>query len=222
MTSSYPGLVREWYSEFIGTGLIVMAVVGSAFMASELSDDALLQLLVNAVATMLILALVISLFASISGAHFNPVVTLVFAVSGRIAPGKIPLYQSAQFTGGFVGVVLANLMFTGEFVELSSKNRSLAGNYLGELIATSILIFIIMLALSEGKDSAVPLLVPAWIGSAYFLTVSTSFANPAVTLSRAFTSNFSGINLQSTFGFIAVQLVGGALGLGLFRILSRR
>lgn len=214
--------MRIWLAEALGTALISMAVAGSAFMATDLSDDALLQLLVNAVVTMLTLALVISLFASISGAHFNPVVTLVFAVTGRIAPGKIPLYLSAQFTGGLVGVVLANLMFEGKFFGLSSNNRTLVSNYLGELIATSILIFIIMLALSEGKDSAVPLLVPAWIGSAYFLTVSTSFANPAVTLSRAFTSNFSGINLQSTFGFMAVQLVGGALGLGIFRILSRR
>ena len=214
--------MKRWLAEFFGTGLIVLAVVGSAFMATRLSDDELLQLLVNALVTVLILFLAISLFAPISGAHFNPVVTLVLALEGKVSWRSISTYFSAQFSGGFIGVLLANLMFADAMVEISTKNRSLTENYLGEIIATSVLVMIILVALAQDRSSTVAYLVPAWIGSAYFLTVSTSFANPAVTIARIFTSNFSGINITSAMIFIVCQLAGGLLGLGLARTLARK
>lgn len=222
MSARYSGVVKRWLSEFLGTGLIVAAVIGSAYMASALTDDLLLHLLVNAVATVLTLVVVISIFGSISGAHFNPVVTLVLAFEGKFSRGAIMQYITAQLLGGIFGAILANLMFINKAIELAEKNRSFATHYLGELIATSVLVLIILLALHQGKESSVPHLVPAWIGSAYFLTVSTSFANPAVTVARSFTNNFSGINLQSTLIFIVVQLLGGILGLALARLLTRK
>ena len=198
-----------------------MAVVGSAYMATSLSDDALVQLLVNTVATILTLVVVISLFASISGAHFNPVVTVVLAIERKVEARLILRYVTAQVLGGVLGVLLANLMFESKLIAISSKERSFATHYLGELIATAVLILIIYLAISQQKSAALHYLVPAWIGSAYFATVSTSFANPAVTIGRIFTDNFSGINPISALSFIIVQIIGGFLGLAIARTLIK-
>lgn len=191
-------------------------------MANDLSDDSLLQLLVNAIATSLTLLVVISILAPISGAHFNPVVTIALALEKKISWRLVPGYVVAQLSGGFVGVSLANLMFTNNLFELSSKDRALTANYLGELIATSVLVAIILMAIEQSRGNALAYLVPAWIGSAYFMTVSTSFANPAVTLARSFTDNFSGINPESAAIFIIVQLVGGGLGVLAARFFSRK
>ena len=214
--------MKIWLAEFLGTALVTLAVVGSAFMATSLSDDALLQLLVNAIATVLTLTLVIAVFAPISGAHFNPIVTLILAFERKIKSSEILSYVSAQIVGGIFGVALANLMFESKLIVISSKSRAFETHYLGELIATSILILVIMLAIHQQRTGALHYLVPVWIGTAYFATVSTSFANPAVTISRVFTDNFSGINPTSAFLFIGVQFVGGFLGLGIARVLSER
>jgi len=214
--------VRKWLSEVVGTALIVAAVVGSAFMANDLSDDSLLQLLVNAFATSLTLLVVISILAPISGAHFNPVVTIALALEKKISWRLVPGYVVAQLSGGFVGVSLANLMFTNNLFELSSKDRALTANYLGELIATSVLVAIILMAIEQSRVTALAYLVPAWIASAYFMTVSTSFANPAFTLARSFTDNFSGIDPESAAIFIFVQLIGGGLGVLAARFFSRK
>ena len=214
--------MKIWLAEFLGTALITLAVVGSAFMATNLSDDPLLQLLVNAIATVLTLTLVIAMFAPISGAHFNPIVTLILAFERKMKSSEILSYISAQIVGGIFGVALANLMFESKLIVISSKSRAFGTHYLGELIATSILILVIMLAIHQQRTGALHYLVPAWIGTAYFATVSTSFANPAVTISRIFTDNFSGINPTSALIFIGVQLVGGFLGLGIARALSKR
>lgn len=197
-----------------------MTVVGSAFMAANLTDDQSLHLLINAIATALVLYVVIYLFNPISGAHFNPVVTIIFAVTKKIKWKNSITYLSAQLIGGALGTIFANLMFARELIEISKINRSTSNNFLGELIATTILLLIILLTLEQGRGHAIPYLVPAWIGSAYFSTVSTSFANPAITIARSLSGNATGINLTSILPFIAVQLMGGFLALGLVRILA--
>jgi glycerol uptake facilitator-like aquaporin len=197
-----------------------MTVVGSAFMAANLTDNQSLHLLINAIATALVLYVAIYLFNPISGAHFNPVVTIIFAVTKKIKWKNSITYLSAQLIGGALGTIFANLMFARELIAISKIDRSTSNNFLGELIATTILLFIILLTLEQGRGHAIPYLVPAWIGSAYFSTVSTSFANPAITIARSLSGNATGINLTSILPFIAVQLMGGFLALGLVRILA--
>ena len=199
-----------------------MTVVGSAFMAANLTDNQSLHLLINAIATALVLYVAIYLFNPISGAHFNPVVTIIFAVAKKIKWKNSITYLSAQLIGGALGTIFANLMFARELIEISKINRSTSNNFLGELIATTILLLIILLTLEQGRGHAIPYLVPAWIGSAYFSTVSTSFANPAITIARSLSGNATGINLTSILPFIAVQLMGGFLALGLVRILANK
>jgi glycerol uptake facilitator-like aquaporin len=214
--------VRNSLSEALGTALISMTVVGSAFMAANLTDDQSLRLLINAIATAMVLLVVIYLFAPISGAHFNPVVTIIFTITRKMTIRDSMKYLSAQFIGGICGTVLANLMFTSESLVISNINRNSSNNFLGELIATTILLLIILLCIEQGRSSAIPYLVPAWIGSAYFSTVSTSFANPAITLARSFSANDTGINLTSTPAFIAVQLLGGMCALGLVKVFAKK
>ena len=214
--------MKRWNAEALGTALITMTVVGSAFMAANLTDDKALQLLINALATAMVLLVAIFLLTPVSGAHFNPVVTIIFLVTKKIKGNEAVSYISAQVIGGALGTILANLMFTNKAVVLSEINRASANNYLGELIATTILILIILLSIAQGRASAIPYLVPAWIGSAYFSTVSTSFANPAVTLARFLSANGSGINLSSALAFIAVQLIGGFFALALARVLANK
>jgi len=214
--------MKRWLSEALGTALITMTVVGSAFMAANLTDDKALQLLINALATAMVLLVAIFLLTPVSGAHFNPVVTIIFLLTKKIKGNEAVSYISAQVIGGALGTILANLMFTNNAVVLSEINRASANNYLGELIATTILILIILLSIAQGRASAIPYLVPAWIGSAYFSTVSTSFANPAVTLARFLSANGSGINLSSALAFIAVQLIGGFFALALARVLANK
>lgn len=199
-----------------------MTVVGSAFMAANLTDNQSLHLLINAIATALVLYVAIYLFNPISGAHFNPVVTIIFAVTKKIKWKNSITYLSAQLIGDALGTIFANLMFARELIEISKINRSTSNNFLGELIATTILLLIILLTLEQGRGHAIPYLVPAWIGSAYFSTVSTSFANPAITIARSLSGNATGINLTSILPFIAVQLMGGFLALGLVRILANK
>jgi len=199
-----------------------MTVVGSAFMAANLTDNQSLHLLINAIATALVLYVAIYLFNPISGAHFNPVVTIIFAVTKKIKWKNSITYLSAQLIGGALGTIFANLMFARELIEISKIDRSTSNNFLGELIATTVLLLIILLTLEQGRGHAIPYLVPAWIGSAYFSTVSTSFANPAITIARSLSGNATGINLTSILPFIAVQLMGGFLALGLVRILANK
>lgn len=214
--------MKAWLAEFLGTALLVTAVVGSAFMATNLTDDELLQLLVNMMATILTLGVCITIFAPISGAHFNPIVTVILATRQKQPATRTIQYIVAQVSGGICGAILANVMFIERAIAFSEKNRSFIPHYLGELIATSILIVIILLAISYNQVSHLRVIVPCWIGAAYFLTVSTSFANPAVTIARSFTDNFSGINLPSVLSFIVVQFAGGFLGLGIANILGKR
>lgn len=214
--------MKKLLAEFLGTSFISMAVIGSAFMANSLSEDGLLKLLVNAIATTMALLVAISIFASISGAHFNPVVTISLALEKRINTSEVIPFIIAQISGALFGVLLANLMFQDSLIRISSVDRADPNKYLGELIATAVLVLLILISLAQERAHAIAYLVPAWIGSAYFATISTSFANPAVTFARAFSDIGAGINLSSMGIFIIVQLLGGGLGVVTARFFSRK
>lgn len=205
-------LSRRVAAEAIGTAILVAAVVGSGIMATTLTDDLALALLINAVATVAALAVLIWTLGPISGAHFNPAVTAVAAVRREIAGGEAGLYVGAQLTGALAGVALADLMFDLPAWHASTHDRVGLGVLLGEVVATAGLLSLIGAITRTGHGHVGPALVPVWIGSAYFFTASTSFANPAVTVGRAFTDTFAGISPASVPLFIGAQLLGAAIG----------
>ncbi|CAA9261796.1 MAG: Aquaporin Z [uncultured Acidimicrobiales bacterium] len=195
-------------------------MVGSGIAAERLSpDDVGLQLLENAAATAAGLVALILAFGPVSGAHFNPVVSLVDAVLGGLDGRDVPVYIGAQITGGITGAIVANVMFELDPVTWSDYTRSAGGLWLGEVVATIGLLVVIFGVVRSGRSAAAPFAVGAYIGGAYFFTSSTSFANPAVTIARAFTDTFSGIAPSSVAAFVAFQLLGGALALALVRAL---
>ncbi len=199
-------------AEYLGTMVLVAAVVGSGIMATTLTDDVGVQLLMNMLATVLVLGLLIWTLGPISGAHFNPAVTAVALVRREIPGPEAAAYVPAQITGAITGAILANLMFDLPAVEISTTQRGGTGVLLGEVVATAGLLWIIGALTRTGNGRLGPVLVPAWIGSAYFFTSSTSFANPAVTIGRMFSDTFAGIAPASVAAFIAAQLVGAAIG----------
>jgi arsenate reductase len=206
---------RRALAEALGTGALVATVVGSGIMATRLTQDVAVQLLVNALATVAALAVLIWALGPISGAHFNPAVTLVALVRREIGAAEAGRYVTAQLVGGLVGTAVGNLMFELPPWHASTKVRSSPGLWLGEIVATAGLLSLIGGLTRTGQGRLGPALVPAWIGAAYFFTSSTSFANPAVTIARAATDTFSGIAPGSVAGFIGAQLIGAALGAGL-------
>lgn len=208
-------VTRRLLAELIGTGVLVAAVVGSGIMATTLSADLGIDLLINALATVAALGVLIWTLGPVSGAHFNPAVTLIAAVRREIAAGEAVGYVAAQIAGGLLGVALANLMFDLPAWHLASNDRVEFGTLLGEVVATAGLLSLIGAITRSGHAQLGPVLVPAWIGAAYFFTASTSFANPAVTIGRAFTDTFSGIAPASVLPFIAAQFVGAFVGAGL-------
>ncbi|MQY35623.1 Aquaporin Z [Streptomyces sp. RB17] len=216
MTAS---LGRRLAAEALGTGLLVAVVVGSGIQATELSHDVGVQLLANSLATVLGLGVLILLFGPVSGGHFNPVVTLTAWFTGRrdadgLTLGEVAAYLPAQIVGGIGGAVLADAMFGRPLAEWSTHDRSTPHLWLGEVVATAGLILLIFGLGRIGRTSLAPVAVASYIGSAYWFTSSTSFANPAVTIGRAFTDTFAGIAPASVVPFIAAQLAGAALGLG--------
>lgn len=213
-------LVRRLVAEALGTALLIVAVVGSGIMASQLSpDDVGLQLLENAVATAAALVGLILMFGAVSGAHFNPAVTLTDRLLGTMSTRETTWYIAAQVLGGCLGTVVANLMFELPAIELSTKDRSSPGLWLSEVVATVGLLLVIQGCVRTGRSNAVPFAVGAWIGGAYWFTSSTSFANPAVTIARTLSDTFAGIAPASAPMFIAMQLVGVALAFALVRYL---
>jgi glycerol uptake facilitator-like aquaporin len=208
-------MVRKVAAEFIGSALLLMAIVGSGIMAQSLTGDSGLQLLINAVSTILALFLLISLIAPISGAHFNPVVTLYSRAQGKSTNQELLMYVVAQFLGGAVGVIIANLMFSKAAIDLASTSRTGVGQFIGEVVAT-----VGLLAIIAMKSERAALLVPAWIGSAFFFTSSTSFANPAVTVSRTLSDTFTGIAPGSIPQFVGAQLLALALVLGIRKLVK--
>jgi glycerol uptake facilitator-like aquaporin len=208
-------MMKRAIAEFFGTGLLVAVVVGSGTMAVNISQDIGVQLLINTVATIFALGLLIELLGPISGAHFNPLVTIMSVVRREKPVSELLLYVVAQCAGGISGAMLANLMFSNPAIYMSQNTRSGLNLWLGEVVATAGLIFVIFQAINSGKSKIIPILVPAWIGSAYFFTSSTSFANPAVTIARAFSDTFSGIKLSSVSGFVGAQIIGALIGYAL-------
>ncbi len=204
--------LRRAAAEVIGTAGLVMTVVGSGIMATRLTGDVAVQLLINALATVCALAVLIWSLGPISGAHFNPVVTLVAAARREVTPGEAARYVVAQCLGGLAGTAIGNLMFDLPAWHASSKGRSSASLWLGEIVATAGLLSLIGALTRTGHGRLGPSLVPAWIGAAYFFTSSTSFANPAVTLARSATDSFSGIAPGSVPAFVGAQLVGATIG----------
>jgi glycerol uptake facilitator-like aquaporin len=204
--------IRRVLAEYLGTMILVAAVVGSGIMATNLTDDVGVQLLMNMLATVLVLGLLIWTLGPISGAHFNPAVTCVALVRREMPGWEGAAYMPAQITGAITGAILANLMFDLPAVQLSTTQRTGGNLLLGEVVATAGLLWIIGALTRTGNGRLGPGLVPAWIGSAYFFTSSTSFANPAVTIGRTFTDTFAGIAPASVAAFIAAQLVGAAIG----------
>jgi glycerol uptake facilitator-like aquaporin len=203
-------LKRRLVAEALGTAFLVTAVVGSGIMAERLTHDVALQLLCNTLPTGAALVVLISILGPISGAHFNPAVSLVFAVRGEISRSETVFYIAAQAAGGVAGTVIAQLMFGLPVLELSAKVRTGGGQWFAEAVATFGLVATILGGLRFQK-TAVPWLVGLYITSAYWFTASTSFANPAVTFARALTNSFSGIALLSVPLFITAQLMGALL-----------
>ena len=203
---------RQVGAEFLGTGLLVTFVVGSGIMAVNLTNDVGLQLLINDVATIAGLGALIWALLPVSGAHINPAVTAVALAQRAISIRAGVGYLLAQFAGALAGAGLAHLMFSQTVIQSAATQRTGAGLWLGEVVATAGLLFVIGVAQRTGRVSALPLLVPAWIGAAYLFTSSTSFANPAVTVGRAITDTFSGISPDDVPAFIAFQLLGAAIG----------
>jgi glycerol uptake facilitator-like aquaporin len=219
------GLPRRLLAEFVGTALLVAVVVGSGIAAAQLSpDDVGLQLLENSTATVFGLAVLILLFGPVSGAHFNPVVTAADWLLGRragigITAHHLAAYLAAQVAGGISGAWLANLMFDRRVFEIATKDRITIGHLVGEVVATAGLIALIFALARTGRAALSAAAVGAYIGAAYWFTSSTSFANPAVTVGRIFSDTFAGIDPTSVPGFIAAQIVGALIGLGLIAAL---
>jgi glycerol uptake facilitator-like aquaporin len=215
-------LTRRLAAEALGTGLLIVAVIGSGIMATNLSTDVGLQLLENAAATAGALIGLILMFGAVSGAHFNPVVTITDRVLGTTTTRDTALYVVAQAVGGCVGAMVANLMFELPAVNMSTKTRSSPALWLSEVVATVTLLLVINGCVRTGRAKVVPFAVGAWIGAAYWFTSSTSFANPAVTIARTLSNSFAGIAPSSAPMFIVMQLIGAAVAIVLIRFFYPR
>ena len=211
-------LSRRLIAEAVGTGLLIISVVGSGIMATNLTDDVALQLLANAGATVGALIALIMMFGQISGAHFNPVVTAADCVLNGRSWRDLGPYFVAQTIGGIIGAAIANLMFHLDILGPSSKVRDGGGIWLGEVVATFGLLLVIFL-IGKHRAESVPLAVGVWIGGAYWFTSSTSLANPSVTIARALSESFAGISPRSVPMFIVMQLIGLLLALPLLKFL---
>lgn len=215
-----PSTMRKAVAEFIGTALLLIAVIGSGIAAQRLSpSDVGLELLENAVATGVALVAIILSIGSVSGAHLNPVVSVADAAFGGMRWREVAAYAVAQILGAATGVVLANLMFSIAAVNVSHHSRSSANLWLGEVIATFGLLLVIFGVVRSGRAAAAPFAVGAYITGAYFFTSSTSFANPAVTIARTMSDTFAGIDPSSVPAFIGAQVVGLAVALAVIRLL---
>jgi len=214
--------MRKIIAEFIGTATLACVVVGSGIMAQDLTQDVGIQLLINAVATGASLWLLITLFAPISGAHFNPVVTGLVYFRKELKLSAAVKMIIAQILGAILGTILANLLFSHPAIDISSKNRDGGNLMLSEVLATAGLIFVIYQLSTIKKGRYIPAGVALWIFSAYFFSSSTSFANPAIAIGRIFSDSFAGIAPHSAFIFIPFQILGAILGYALFRYLNKK
>ncbi|MET8244518.1 MIP/aquaporin family protein [Streptomyces sp. NPDC005202] len=217
-------LVARAAAEFVGTAALVAVVVGSGIQATELTQDIGLQLLANSLATVFGLGVLITLLGPVSGAHFNPAVTLAEWWTARrggagVTLSEATVYVPAQIVGAIAGAVLADAMFGEPLVKWSTHDRSAGHLLLGEVVATAGLILLIFGLARTDRLRFAPIAVASYIGAAYWFTSSTSFANPAVTIGRAFTDTFAGIAPGSVPAFIGMQIVGAVVGLALVALI---
>ena len=213
-------LPRRLVAETLGTALLVATVIGSGIMADTLTSDTAIALLGNTLPTGAILVVLISILGPISGAHFNPAVSLVFALRGELSARHAGLYIVAQIVGGLAGTILAHAMFALPLLEASQHARTGGAQWLSEAVASFGLVAVILAGLRFQRD-AVPWLVGLYITAAYWFTASTSFANPAVTIARALSDSFAGIRPIDVPAFILAQLAGALLGMALMNWLLR-
>ncbi|MCC0023718.1 MAG: aquaporin family protein [Hyphomicrobiaceae bacterium] len=207
---------RRLFAEFAGTGFLVGTVVGSGIMAETLTNDVALALLGNTIPTGAILFVLITIFGPVSSAHFNPAVSLVMAIDKRLPWGELLPYVIAQILGGLAGTFAAHMMFAMDVVQFSAHARTGMAQWLAEIVASFGLLITILFGV-KFREQSVAMLVGLYITAAYWFTASTSFANPAVTIARAFTDTFSGIRPMDAPMFILMQLLGGAAALLVFR-----
>ena len=205
---------RRLVAEALGTAMLVAAVVGSGIMADRLTDDVALSLLGNTIPTGAMLVVLITILGPISGAHFNPAVTLVCALRRELPTKAAIAYVLAQITGGIAGTFLAHAMFDLPILQVSQTVRAGSGQWIAELVAAFGLVFTILAGLRFRSD-AIPWLVGLYITSAYWFTASTSFANPAVAIARAFSNTFAGIRPLDVPAFIVAELLGALLAMAL-------
>lgn len=213
-------LPQRVFAEALGTALLVATVIGSGITAQRLSGgNEALALLCDALPTGAILVVLVTVFGPLSGAHFNPAISAVLALRRSFAWPEVLPYTLAQFGGGIVGTMLAHLMFGLAPLTIGDRSRSGGGQWLGEIVATFALMFVVLVAARHARK-AVPWLVGLTIMAAYWFTSSTSFANPAVTLARGFTTTFAGIALRDVPAFVVAQLCGAGLALVAVAILE--
>ncbi len=215
-------IIIKYFIEFLGTMLLLATVIGSGIMGETLAggNDAI-ALLANTIATGAILYALITMFGSISGAHFNPAVSVVFFIKKEITFSVLVFYIVAQVLGGLLGMMIAHFMFDYELLQYSSKIRIGPNQWVSEFIATFGLIATILFTIKE-RSSSLAMSVGLYISAAYWFTASTSFANPAVTIARTFTDTFSGIHYSGTIYFIIAQFLGAILGLVIYSLVYKK
>jgi len=212
--------LRASFGELFGTATLLLVVIGSGIMATNISSDVGVQLTINSAATGLMLYILITMLGPVSGAHFNPVVTAIQLYKKAISASLAASYLVAQMVGAVIGVALANFIFNLPIIEISQKNRTGAELFVSEILATAGLVFIIFTAITQKAEAKIPILVGAYISAAYFFTSSTSFANPVVTVARTLSDTFAGIAPASVLPFIAAQILGAVLGLVLTKFIN--
>jgi glycerol uptake facilitator-like aquaporin len=214
--------MRKLTSEFIGTFLLALAIVGAGAMATTISQDGALRLLINALAAAGTLALIINAFGSISGGHFNPSVTVVFLSKKEISISDGLAYLAAQILGGITGVITANYFF--DLSLIASKSGSMPGTtaIVSEVFSTAGLLFVIRHLINLEKSQFIPVGVALWIFTGYFFTPTSVVANPAMSIARSFTDSYSGIAPAAVLGFVRAQLLGGLLGSALAQGLKKK
>lgn len=214
------GSIRRVAAEFLGTALLLSVVIGSGIFAQELTQDAGIRVLINAISIGLGLAALIWWLAPVSGAHFNPIVTLAALSRRELSGGAALAYSGAQLIGAVVGTIGTNSMFGLAAVQVSTHVRITPGTFASEILATALLVAIIAALVHRGQSSVAPAVVGAFVTSAIFFTSSTIFANPAVTLGRVFSDTLTGINPASAIWFALAQLIGLPIGLAIAKLLK--
>ena len=214
-------MLPKLLAEFLGTGLIVMTVLGAGFMTANLAAEASIGLTMIALAVAAVLFVAITVFAPVSGAHFNPIVSLGLLVRGKFGISETFAYVVTQLLGGVAGAFVANAMFSSNFA-LSEVSRITSGTFIGEVLASAGLVLIVLLLVEKQRSQLVAGSVALWILAGHLFTSSTSFANPAVTLGRIFSSSPSSISIESAIWFSLAQLIGLVVALLIVSVLSRK